>query len=143
MCWFSCSWISNNTVAISSKVCLRQIQNSAPFFVTPWPTSRTLVDVLDVLCLRARCSQAMYNLQILDIFLFPAGPAHSTRLPTHLIRVPKEGLALQLPISSCGWATPTLKSIKLCHTVMTKDRATQSSHKVMVTVSRCIMDFYH
>ncbi len=71
----------------------------------------TLVDVLDVLRLRARCSQAMSNFQILE---FPAGPAHSTRLPTHLIWVPKEGLALHLPISLRGWATPTLKSFKLC-----------------------------
>ncbi len=41
------------------------------FFVTPWPTSWILVDVLDVLRLRARCLQAMLNFQILDIFDFP------------------------------------------------------------------------
>ncbi len=78
------------------------------FFVTSWPTSRTMVDVLDVLRLRARRSQATLNFQILGIFDFPRAP------PTHLIRVPKEGLALHLPISPHGWATPTLKSFKLC-----------------------------
>ncbi len=55
---------------ITRKAVCRQIRNSAPFIVTPWPTSRTLVDVLDVLRLRARCSQAMFNFQILDIFDF-------------------------------------------------------------------------
>ncbi len=73
-CGFSCSWISDTTVQITWKAVCRQIRNSAPFFVTPWPTSRTLVDVLDVLRIRARCSQAMSNLQILDIFEFPRAP---------------------------------------------------------------------
>ncbi len=95
-------------VQITRKAVCRQIRNSVPFFVTPWPTSRTLVDLLDVFRLRARCSQAMLNFQILDIFNFPRAP------PTHLIKVPKEGLALHLPISPRGWATPTLKSFKLC-----------------------------
>ncbi len=59
------------------------------FFVTPWPTSWTLVDALDVLRLRARCSQAMFNFQILDIFDFPLAPP--TRLSAHaLIRVSKK-----------------------------------------------------
>ncbi len=49
-----------------------------------------------------------------DFLIPPAGPAHSTRLPTHLIRVPEEGLELRLPILPRGWATPTLKSFKLC-----------------------------
>ena len=91
-----------------------QIRNLTPFFVTPSPTSRTLVDVLDVLRLRARCLQAISNLQILDIFLIPVAPTHYTRPPMHLIRVPKEGLAVKLPISQRGWATPTLKYFKLC-----------------------------
>ena len=102
-CWLLCSWISNTTVQITRRSVCRQIQNLAPIFVTPWPTSWTLVDVLDVLRLRARCSQAMSNLQILDIFPLWA----STTLLTHLIRVPEEGLTLQLPISSHGWATTT------------------------------------
>ncbi len=56
---------------ITRKSVCRKIRNLAPFFVTP---SRTpLVDMLDVLRLRARCSQAMSNLQILDIF----GPRHA------------------------------------------------------------------
>ncbi len=83
-----------------------QIRNSAPFFVTPWPTSWTLVDVLS-----ARCSQAMSNSQILDIWDFPW--ALLTQ-PCHPHRVPNEGLALQLPISLCEWATLTLKSFKIC-----------------------------
>ena len=95
-------------VQITRTSICRQIRNSAPFFVTPWPTSRTLEDLLDVLRLHARCSQAMSNLQILETFDFPRA------LPTHLIRVPKEGLALRLPILLRGWATPTLKSFKLC-----------------------------
>ncbi len=90
---------------ITRKSVCRQIPNSAPFFVAPWPTSRTLVDVLDVLRLCARCSQAMSNLQIVDIFDFPRAP------PTHSIWVPK-GLALQIPISPRWWATPTIKSFK-------------------------------
>ena len=71
---FNCSWISNTTVQITQKSVSCQVRNSTPFLFTPWPTSRTLVDVLDVLCLRARCLQAMSNLQILDIFNFLHGP---------------------------------------------------------------------
>ncbi len=82
-CEFLCSWISNNAVQITRKSVCRQIRNV--FFTTP-------VDMLNVLRLRARCSQAMSNLLILDILYFPANPAHSTMPPTHLIRVPKEGL---------------------------------------------------
>ncbi len=73
-------------------------------------TTWTLVDVLHVL--------RMLNVQLANSghFLFPAGPAHSTRMPTHLIRVPK-GLAPQLPTCNSlrGWATPTLKSCKKTH----------------------------
>ena len=94
-CGLSCR---NSTVQITQKFVCRQIQNLA-FFVFPWPTSWTLVDVLDVLC---RYSKATSNLQILDIFYFPRNPL----LPTQ--RVPKEGLALRLSLLQCG-----LKSFKL------------------------------
>ncbi len=77
--------------ANNSEGCLLPDPKLGSFFVTLWPTSWTLENVLDVLRLRARCSQAMFDFQILDIFHFPRAP------PTHLIRVPKEGLAL-LPI---------------------------------------------
>ena len=72
---------------ITRKSVCRQIQNSTLF-------CHSLAVVLDVLRARARC------LQILDIFDFPRAP--------HLIRVPKEGVALKLPISQRVWATPTL-----------------------------------
>ncbi len=82
-CGFSCNWISDTTVQIRRKSVCRQIRNSAPFLSLP----QTLVDVLDVLSLCARWSQAM-SVQLANSgnFLFPAGPAHSTRAPAHLIK---------------------------------------------------------
>ncbi len=67
-------------------------------FFTPWPTSRTLVDLLDVLRLRARCSQQCPNCKFWN-FVISCGPH-----PLDLI-VPKKRLALHLFLSLRRWAT--------------------------------------
>ena len=86
---------------ITRKSAIRQIQNLAPVFVTPQPTFRTLVDMLDVYRVRARYSQTMSNLQILIYRV----TAHAFNKGT------KKGLALQLPISPRGWDLKTLKTM--------------------------------
>ncbi len=50
----------------------------------------------------------------------------------HLIRVPKKGLALQLPISLCWWATHTLKSLKHPHQKQLHGRQFLLDHIVLV-----------
>ena len=57
-----------------------------------------------LICLRTRCLQAIPN------WLIFCGP----RPLEPPMRVPNEWLALQLPISLCGWVAPTIKSLKQC-----------------------------
>ncbi len=83
---------------ITRKSVCRYIRNSAPFchslayLSDPGRHARCLPSTM---CWMLASNVLMSNL---DIFLFPTGPAHLTRPPTYLIsRVPREGLALQLP----------------------------------------------
>ena len=70
-CGFSCSRISHTTVQIIGKSVCHQIRNSAPFLSLPG-----LVDVLDVLRLRARCLQLRQQCRTCKLwtFLISRGP---------------------------------------------------------------------
>ena len=84
-------------IARTSVCC--QIRNSTPFLSLP---GLPLVDVLDVLCLRARCLQAMSNFKFWTFFDFPRTP------PMHLIRVPKNDWRLSYIFRHMGVPHPPL-----------------------------------